>query len=124
LLCCCVLLAHSAAGVGTVLAVVLQDGSLALVDTAQPAAKRPSFKARQALLRQVCAKPSLASPAFESSADSSSSSSSSIPLALLGSRPLGTLVMLPQPWVLLLRFLLQVGVWQWSLSCCCLSDPA
>eukprot|EP00775_Hariotina_reticulata_P009224 gene9224-9389_t len=42
-----------AAGAGTVLAVVLQDGSLALVDTAQPAARRHSFKARQALLRQV-----------------------------------------------------------------------
>jgi hypothetical protein len=39
-----------------------------------------------------------------------------VPVVLLGPGPLGSSVLLKQPWVLLLRTLLQV---RWFCSCCC-----
>lgn len=84
------------------LAVVLEDGSLSLLDVAQCQARRPGdARARQALLQQVLR---TASPAQLEGVPEGR-----LPVVLLPPRPLGSSMLLQQPWVLLLRSLLQVG---------------
>jgi hypothetical protein len=93
------------AGAGSVLAVVLEDGSLSLLDVAQCQAQRPGdSRTRQALLQQVLRTPSAAQ------LDGVPSGLASLPVVLQPPRPLGSSMLLQQPWVLLLRSLLQVGV--------------
>lgn len=83
---------------------VLEDGSLSLLDVSQCQAKRPKAKARQALLHQVLNTPSPAQLA------AGLPFVANIPVLLVQPRPLGSSMMLQQPWVLLLRSLLQVSL--------------
>jgi hypothetical protein len=137
----------SPAGSGSILSVVTEDGSLALLDVCQPLAVRPSFNARQSRLREVLSTPSApaalthnapghiphhtppdtapaAPPAAAAGDDSAAASVAGtaagagagvahlrVPVVLLSPGPLGSSMLLKQPWVLLLRFLLQVGGW-------------
>jgi hypothetical protein len=140
---------RSPAGSGSILSVVTEDGSLALLDVCQPLAVRPSFNARQARLRQVLsthstpaalthntpghitphtatAAPAPAPAAAAAGGDAAAASGAGsaaaaggvggavrVPVVLSSPGPLGSSMLLKQPWVLLLRFLLQVGGWGW-----------
>lgn len=137
------------AGSGSILSVVTDDGSLALLDVSQPLAVRPSFKARQALLREVLSThstpatpthvlnntaghisarvnmPAAVLPAGVGAASAAEAAAAAVaagvnggggsdvavPVVLLSPGPLGSSMLLKQPWVLLLRFLLQVRPW-------------
>lgn len=156
----------SPAGAGSILSVVAEDGSLALLDVSQPLAVRPNFKARQELLREVLSTHSppatltqatpgqlgdhtlpgaaaaggvgssggvgagaaLAAAAAGGAGAAGAGAAGvpaavlgggkagvggdgvSVPVVLLGPGALGCSMLLKQPWVLLLRALLQVSM--------------
>jgi len=116
------LLCSRPAGPGSILCVVTAEGSLALLDVSQPLAVRPGFTARQERLREVLSTHSTPAALTHTRGTHTTAAAAAagaggggvggavcVPVVLCGPGPLGSSMLLRQPWVLLLRFLLQVG---------------
>jgi hypothetical protein len=99
----------------------VEDGSLALLDASQPLSVRPAAPDRQRLLREVLSTPSFPAVPVQGCAlraagvaagpdEDDGGGCVSLPLLLLPPAPLGSSVLLQQPWVLLLRLLLQASL--------------
>lgn len=93
-------------GCSSILSVVLEDGSLCIVDVSPSPANQPSPKARRAALQQALSTPSTARCNWVLSGGGVAVDA--VTVVLLSPEPLGSSVLLRQPWVMLLRYLVQV----------------
>lgn len=89
-------------GNGSVLAAASEDGSFYLLDVSQALDRRPSYRARQRVLRQLLSSPS----------------SGLTCCSLAPPRALGSSLLIRRSWALLLRLVIQVGC-NISFPCIC-----